>query len=177
MNPCGEGIRKPGAFRKQQKIKNVLFRPWKRIHLAGPSDSNGKESACNAGDLGSIHSGSGRSPGEGNGNPLQYSCLENPWGQKNLVVYSPWGCKELDLTEQPMLSLSAGPGSCPENQPRTKKLQDSSCCFFLSLWGNFCFIFIFSLSFQTFPHPLLVILLPHSNQRKFYLAQCNIFSG
>ena len=39
--------------------------------------SVGKESACHAGDLGSIP-GSGRSPGEGNGNPLQYSCLENP---------------------------------------------------------------------------------------------------
>ena len=39
--------------------------------------SVGKESACNAGDLGSIP-GSGRSPGEGNGNPLQYSCLVNP---------------------------------------------------------------------------------------------------
>ena len=36
-----------------------------------------KASACNAGDLGSIP-GSGRSPGEGNGNPLQYSCLDNP---------------------------------------------------------------------------------------------------
>ena len=42
-----------------------------------PGVSDGKVSACNAGDLGSI-SGSGRSPGEGNGNPLQYSCLENP---------------------------------------------------------------------------------------------------
>ena len=42
-----------------------------------PCSSVGKESACNAGDLGSIP-GSGRSPGEGNGNPLQYSCLENP---------------------------------------------------------------------------------------------------
>ena len=41
-----------------------------------PGGSVGKDSACNAGDLGSI-SGSGRSPGEGNGNPLQYSCLEN----------------------------------------------------------------------------------------------------
>ena len=41
--------------------------------------SDGKVSACNAGDLGSIP-GSGRSPGEGNGNPLQYSCLENPMG-------------------------------------------------------------------------------------------------
>ena len=39
--------------------------------------SEGKESACNSGDLGSIP-GSGRSPGEGNGNPLEYSCLENP---------------------------------------------------------------------------------------------------
>ena len=42
-----------------------------------PGSSNGKESACNAGDLGSIP-GLGRSPGEGHGNPLQYSCLENP---------------------------------------------------------------------------------------------------
>ena len=39
-----------------------------------PGDSESKESACNAGDP-----GSGRSPGEGNGNPFQYSCLENPW--------------------------------------------------------------------------------------------------
>ena len=49
-----------------------------------PDGSDGKESACNAGDLGSIP-GLGRSPGEGNGNPLQYSCLQNPmdreaWG-------------------------------------------------------------------------------------------------
>ena len=42
-----------------------------------PGSSNGKESACNVGDLGSIP-GLGRSPGEGNGNPLQYSCLGNP---------------------------------------------------------------------------------------------------
>ena len=40
-------------------------------------DSDGKESAYNAGDPGSFP-GSGRSPGEGNGNPRQYSCLENP---------------------------------------------------------------------------------------------------
>ena len=42
-----------------------------------PGGSDSKSSACNAGDLGSVP-GSGRSPGEGNGNPLQYSCLENP---------------------------------------------------------------------------------------------------
>ena len=41
-----------------------------------PGSSDGKESTCNAGDLGLIP-GSGRSPGEGDGNPLQYSCLEN----------------------------------------------------------------------------------------------------
>ena len=42
-----------------------------------PGGSNGKASGCNAGDPGSIP-GAGRAPGEGNGNPLQYSCLENP---------------------------------------------------------------------------------------------------
>ena len=42
--------------------------------------SAGKESACSAGDLGSIP-GLGRSPGDGNGNPLQYSCLGNPMGR------------------------------------------------------------------------------------------------
>ena len=42
-----------------------------------PGSSEGKASACNEGDPGSIP-GSGRSPGEGNGTPLQYSCLENP---------------------------------------------------------------------------------------------------
>ena len=42
----------------------------------------------------------GRFPGVGNGNPLQYSCLEKCHGQKSLAGYSPWGCKELDMTEQ-----------------------------------------------------------------------------
>ena len=46
-----------------------------------PSGSEGKASACDAGDPGSIP-GSGRSPGEGNGNPLQYSWLENPMDRK-----------------------------------------------------------------------------------------------
>ena len=54
--------------------------------LAGGSD--GKKSACNGGDLGSIPE-SGRSPGEGNGNPPQYSCLEIPWTEKpgGLIVH------------------------------------------------------------------------------------------
>ena len=61
--------------------------------------SAGKESACNVGDAGLIP-GSGRFPGGVHGNPLQYSRLENPHGQKNLVGYSPWSRKELDTTEQ-----------------------------------------------------------------------------
>ena len=64
-----------------------------------PGGSEGKESACNAGDVGSIL-GLGRSPGGGHGNPLQYSCLENPHGQRRLAGYSPWGHKESDTTEQ-----------------------------------------------------------------------------
>ena len=47
------------------------------LHKGFPHSSVSKESACYAGDLGSIP-GSGKSPGEGNSNPLQYSCLENP---------------------------------------------------------------------------------------------------
>ena len=64
-----------------------------------PGGSDGKETACNAGDMGSIP-GLGRSPGGGHGNPFQCSCLENPHGQKSLVAHSPWGCRELDTTEQ-----------------------------------------------------------------------------
>ena len=51
------------------------------IYLVFPSSSDGKESACNSGDLGSIPE-LGRSPGEGNGNPLQYFCLENPMNRE-----------------------------------------------------------------------------------------------
>ena len=51
--------------------------PYSQSYNFSSSGSDGKASAYNAGDLGSIP-GSGRSPGEGNGNPLQYSCLENP---------------------------------------------------------------------------------------------------
>jgi len=57
-----------------------------------PYSSVDKESACNAGDPGLIP-GSGRSPGEGNGNPLQYSYLENPMDRGVWQGYSPWGLK------------------------------------------------------------------------------------
>ena len=60
--------------------------------------SDGEESACNARDPGSI-SGSGRSPGEGQGNPLQYSCLEHSVVRGALAGYSPWSHEESDKTE------------------------------------------------------------------------------
>ena len=58
---------------------------------------NGNKSICQAEDTGLIP-GLGRSPGGGNGKPLQYSCLENPHGQRSLMGYSPWGCIELGMT-------------------------------------------------------------------------------
>ena len=65
------------------------------ITLGFHGGSDGKKSACNARDPCSIP-GSGISPGEGKGNPLQYSCLGNP---RSLEAYSLWGCKESDTTE------------------------------------------------------------------------------
>ena len=53
--------------------------------------------------------GLGRSPGEGNGNPLQHSCLENPQGQRSLVGDSLWGCKESDTTKVIYNSLAFFP--------------------------------------------------------------------
>ena len=60
-----------------------------------------KNLPANAGDTGDVGSipGSGRSPGGGHCNSLQYSCLESPHGHRNLAGYSPWGCKESDTTE------------------------------------------------------------------------------
>ena len=51
---------------------------------------------------------SGRFPGEGNGNPLQYSCLEKSHAQRSLVGVQSWDCKELDMTEHTAHILSFG---------------------------------------------------------------------
>ena len=64
-----------------------------------PGGSDGKASAYNAGDPGSIP-GSERSPGKGNGDPLQCSCLENPMDRGAWQADSSWGRKELDVTER-----------------------------------------------------------------------------
>ena len=72
-----ESLGLQGDQTSQPYRKSVLNIHWKGFH----GGSDGKESACSAADSGLIP-GSGRSPGEGNDNPLQYSCLENPmdWG-------------------------------------------------------------------------------------------------
>ena len=77
-----------------------------------PVGSAGKESTCNAGDLGSIP-GLGRSLGGRHGHPLQYSCLEDHREQRSLAGYSPWGCRELDTTEHsPPLEKASSSGLC-----------------------------------------------------------------
>ena len=83
----------------------ILPRAWGWIWIGEwydsgfPRGSYGKESACNAGDLGLIP-GLRRSLGEGNGNSLQYSCLKNPNGQRILAGYRLWGRKGSDMTER-----------------------------------------------------------------------------
>ena len=76
----------------------IMTVPLLPSHYGFPGVSDGKSSACDVGNPGLIP-GSGRSSGEGNGNPLQYPCLENQ-GYLSLVGYSPWGRKESDTTEQ-----------------------------------------------------------------------------
>ena len=76
------------STRIQKKNKDSEGPPWWL---------NGKESACNAGDLGSVP-GLGRSPGEENGNPLQYSCLGNPMDRGDWWPTVHGVAKEMDMT-------------------------------------------------------------------------------
>ena len=79
-----------------QNIPRVLFLASLISHLYFPSD--GRESACNAGDMGSIP-GSGRSLEKGNGFPTPVFLPREFHGQRSLASYSPWGCREPDMTE------------------------------------------------------------------------------
>ena len=105
------------------------------LHFPGfPGSTDSKESACNAGDPGLIP-GSGSSPGEGNGNPLQYSCLENPM-DRGAWWATPHG-----------------------SQSRTL-LSDVQNHIYMLV----CSLFALSL-FLTLPLPLLLIILDHLRQR------------
>ena len=93
----------PPAMQETSWIRRIR---WRRdrlptpVFLGFPCGSASKESACNEGNMGSI-AGLGRSPGEGNGYPLQYSGLENFMES----MRNPWGCKESETTERLSLSL------------------------------------------------------------------------
>ena len=80
----------PGAWRRN-RLPTAVF-------MAFPGGSDGKESTCSAGNLGSIP-GLGRSPGGRHGNPLQFSCLECLHGHRSLSGCSPWHRKESDTAE------------------------------------------------------------------------------
>ena len=83
------------SSRLEKVFENCLNRKL-MVSSVFPGGSEVKASACNVGDLGLIP-GSGRSPGEGNDNPLQYSCLENPMDGE--AWWATQGRKELDSTE------------------------------------------------------------------------------
>ena len=101
------------------KKKNILTLAWQRCFIvilptsklvlttvlkSFPAGSDGKESACNAGDP-SLIPGSGGSPGEGNGNRLSILAWRIPWTDEPGGLYSPWGRKASDTTEQLTLLL------------------------------------------------------------------------
>ena len=102
--------------------------PWRRggqptpVFLGFLGGSDGKAFACNVGDLGSIP-GLGRSPWGGHGNPLQFSCLENPHGQRSLAIYSPWDCKEADTTERPSTAHGNGKGGWDQLRKRWLEME------------------------------------------------------
>ena len=92
------------SFKRTKKKKGIIFCMGVFSHTSvylclGGSD--GKESTCNAGNPETwvLPLGWEDFPGGGHGNPLQYSCLENPHGQRSLAGYSTGGCKESDMTE------------------------------------------------------------------------------
>ena len=102
-----------------------------------PSRLSPERSISKVGDLGSVH-GLGRSPEGGHGNPLHYSCRENPHGLRSLVGYCSWGCKESNMTETKHMTpiaveqkFSAGKhrsfhGKCPA-QPRNYRSGVNTC--------------------------------------------------
>ena len=74
---------------------------WTGLSLGFPGDSDGKESACNERDQGSVP-GLGRPPGEGTGNPLLYSCLETSMDRGGWqAIQCIWAWKQSDTTERP----------------------------------------------------------------------------
>ena len=108
-----------------------------------PCGSDGKESTCNEGNVGSIP-GSERSPGEGNGNPLQYSCLGNLMNRRSLAGYSPWGQKESDTPEH-MTHICLPKKSCIKHSFQqhvfSKVYHVSSIVNYIYIYNNYRYIY------------------------------------
>ena len=97
-----------------------------RCGLVFSGGSDGKESACNTGDP-SSNPGLGRSPGEGHENPLHYSWWKIPWTEEPGGLYSSWGHKELDRTEQLSLShLGSAKASALLNDNRRERARGAN---------------------------------------------------
>ena len=123
-----------------------------------PGGSDGKESACNARDLGSIP-GLGRSPGGGHGNPLQYYCLENPHGQRSLVGYST-GLQRAGhdwVVKHTHVHIPS-----PSFFHRVNYL----CCQFKCIYISFLFYFIFKLY-------IIVLVLPNIKMNPPQVYMCS----
>ena len=110
MTSTGQAIKTQQLPRFQKCFHSFIDQTlFSAYYVPGfPGGSDGKESVCNAGDLGSI-------PEAEHGNPLQYSFLENPHGQRNLAGYSPWSHKELDMIERLSTQHSVLPRNYPYN--------------------------------------------------------------
>ena len=115
-----------------------------------PGGSLVKNLPANAGDLGSIP-GLRRCPGEGNSNPLQYSCLGNPMDRGSLAGYSPWGHKEYNTTQRqnnnrgPNKANDWGEDLSSQKEELTSLLprpqSQVKTDFFLNYTQLFCFVF------------------------------------
>ena len=121
---------------------------WRKIESytkkGFPGGSDGKESACNAGDPGSMHE-SGRSPGEGNGKPTPEFLPGEFHGQRSLAGYSPCVLKESDMTE--WLTLYTRKPNCTDKLPRcTSQIHgaDKAVSFFF-----FCSVQLLCISIYT----------------------------
>ena len=97
-------------------VHSFIFLNGCLVDLGFPGGSDGRESSCNVEDLGSIP-GLGRSPGVGHGNALQYSCLENPHGQRSLAgsmglkkVRCNWATKHKHTVDLQAVPISAEQG-------------------------------------------------------------------
>ena len=130
------------------------------VFLGFPSGLDGKECARNVGDQGSIPRLE-RSPGGGNGNPLEYSCLENPCGRRSL---HPWGRKELDTTER--ISIA-----------QTHTHTHTHTCTYLKCIESYRLFFdwvTFTFTFFRFGFFILTMITSDSNDTPFH-SVCLIF--